>query len=100
VPRRNRDRRAPRVAETSRELGSAGWQRTESGPDGEWLVRNVSATQTTKTYRCPGCDHEIRPGTAHVVVWPADEVGSVADRRHWHLGCWQARGRRRPTRKR
>jgi hypothetical protein len=95
VPRRNRDRREP-----TRELSSAGWQRTESAADGEWLVRNVSATGTTKTYRCPGCDHEIRPGTTHVVVWPADEVGTVADRRHWHLGCWQARGHRRPTRRR
>ena len=81
-----------------RELGSAGWQRAESAQDGEWLVRNVSATDTVKTYRCPGCDHEICPGTAHVVVWPADELGTVADRRHWHLGCWQARGRRGPTR--
>ncbi len=98
MPRRNRDRREPRAE--PRPLGSAGWQRAESGPDGDWLVRNVSATQATKTYRCPGCDHEIQPGVAHVVVWPADEVGTIADRRHWHLGCWQARGRRRPTRKR
>ncbi|MGB3440997.1 MAG: hypothetical protein WBA97_19785 [Actinophytocola sp.] len=98
MPRRNRDRRVPPAE--PRPLGSAGWQRAESAPDGDWLVRNVSATQATKTYRCPGCDHEIQPGVAHVVVWPADDVGSIADRRHWHLGCWQARGRRRPTRKR
>jgi hypothetical protein len=95
VPRRNRDRREP-----VRELGSAGLQRAESAADGEWIVRNVSGTETVKTYRCPGCDHEIRPGTAHVVVWPADDVGSVADRRHWHQSCWQARTRRRPTRRR
>jgi hypothetical protein len=97
VPRRNRDHREP-----ARELavGGAGWQRLESGPDGDWYVRNVSATQTVKSYRCPGCDHEIRPGTAHVVVWPADELGTVADRRHWHLGCWQSRATRRPTRRR
>ncbi len=28
-----------------------------------------------KIYRCPGCDHEIRPATAHVVVWPTDSPG-------------------------
>ena len=95
MPRRNRDRREP-----IRELGTSGWQRTESARDGEWYVRNVSATHTTKTNRCPGCDHEIAPGTTHVVVWPADELGTVADRRHWHLGCWQARERRRPSGKR
>jgi hypothetical protein len=30
------------------------------------------------------------------VTWPADELGSVADRRHWHTSCWAARSRRRP----
>jgi hypothetical protein len=74
-------------------------QRTEAGPDGEWNVRAVSGAQTTKTYRCPGCDHEIRPGTPHVVAWPASDHGSVEDRRHWHRACWDARLRRRPTRR-
>ena len=67
-------------------------------PDGEWLVRNVPAS--TKVYRCPGCDHEIAPGTGHIVVWPADERGDLADRRHWHAACWAARERRGPTRRR
>ena len=93
MPRQNRHRREP-----PRPLsGALGVQRTESGADGDWIVRPVTATQTTKTYRCPGCDHEIRPGTAHVVAWPADELGTVADRRHWHTACWSARGRRGPT---
>jgi hypothetical protein len=39
-----------------------------------------------RAYRCPGCDHEIRPGTSHLVVMPE---GSVDDRRHWHTPCWQ-----------
>ncbi|GAA4532851.1 hypothetical protein [Amycolatopsis samaneae] len=82
------------------ELGAAtGWARAESGADGDWLVRTVPGAQATKVYRCPGCDHEIRPGTPHVVVWPADETGSVADRRHWHRACWDARARRRPHRR-
>ena len=74
-----------------------GYDRVEGGPDGrEWAVRAVSGQAAVKVYRCPGCDHEIRPGTPHVVAWPAIEHGSIADRRHWHGGCWQARGRRGP----
>ena len=48
-------------------------RRVEAGPDGyDYEVRPVPGARATKTYRCPGCDHEIRSGTAHVVVWPAD----------------------------
>ncbi|MGV7801963.1 hypothetical protein PJN14_30775, partial [Mycobacterium kansasii] len=47
---------------------------------------------------CPGCDHEIRVATAHVVVLPID-VGDVDDRRHWHTACWANRANRSPTRK-
>jgi hypothetical protein len=64
------------------------------------MVRQVPGSQATKVYRCPGCDHEIQPGIAHVVAWPAAEHGSVADRRHWHVGCWPARGHRKPTSRR
>ena len=39
--------------------------------------------QATKTYRCPGCDHPIPPGTGHIVVVPE----RVEDRRHWHRAC-------------
>jgi hypothetical protein len=74
--------------------------RTESGPDGDWQVRHIAGAQATKVYRCPGCDHEILPGVPHVVAWPALDQGSVQDRRHWHTGCWSARGRRGPTAKR
>nr|WP_253773546.1 hypothetical protein [Goodfellowiella coeruleoviolacea] len=81
-------------------MGGLAGPRVESGGDGDWLVRNVPGAQTTKFYRCPGCDHEIRPGTPHVVAWPAEGYGSVDDRRHWHTGCWNARGRRGPTARR
>ena len=73
-------------------------QRVEDGPDGRWVVRAVSGAGG-KTYRCPGCDQEIRPGIPHVVAWAADHpvVGAgPEDRRHWHAGCWRARGHRRP----
>ncbi|GAA4886436.1 hypothetical protein GCM10023222_51790 [Saccharopolyspora cebuensis] len=76
-----------------------GWSRVEQAADGEWMVRTVPAAQATKHYRCPGCDHEIRPGIAHVVAWPGAEEGGVGDRRHWHNGCWNARSRRGPTRR-
>ena len=94
MPRRNRAHRQETPLR-----GGYGAVRTEIHPDGEWVVRQVSAAQATKDYRCPGCDHEIRPGVAHVVAWPAEERGSVADRRHWHSPCWSARDRRGPTRR-
>jgi hypothetical protein len=87
--RANRLRRAEHVP-----LRSASVTRCETGADGEWLVRNVSAS--AKRYRCPGCDQQIVEGTGHVVAWPAADYGSVADRRHWHTACWSARSRRRP----
>jgi hypothetical protein len=48
-------------------------------------VRHVQPYQAEKTYRCPGCDHEIRPGEGHEVVVPRDDPDA---RRHWHSGCW------------
>ncbi|MGV0624501.1 hypothetical protein [Mycolicibacter minnesotensis] len=93
-------------------------QRVETGPDGyEYVVAPIAGARAVKIYRCPGCDHEIRCGVAHVVVWQAD-VGGAAfgedarpgsphsrggdageDRRHWHTPCWTNRHNRRPTRK-
>ena len=74
-------------------------RRVEPGPDGyEYQVRPVPAARAAKVYRCPGCDHEIRGGTSHVVVWRVeDEDGH--DRRHWHTPCWSNRGNRGPTRR-
>jgi hypothetical protein len=73
-------------------LRTDGIAMTESGPDGDWVVRTISGESATKTYRCPGCDHELLPGTPHVVAWREGEEGN---RRHWHRPCWQARDRRR-----
>lgn len=67
----------------------------ESWRGERWRVRQVTGAGTAKMYRCPGCDHEVRPGAPHVVVWPAD--GELSERRHWHTGCWHARERRSPT---
>ncbi|OBH05387.1 hypothetical protein A5696_25260 [Mycobacterium sp. E2699] len=74
--------------------------RVETGPDGyEYEVRPVAAARAVKTYRCPGCDHEIPSGTAHLVVWPTESPQGTDDRRHWHTPCWANRATRGPTRK-
>ena len=77
----------------------------EQASDGDWVVRPVTGASSGKTYRCPGCDHEIRPATPHVVTWPAyardsdlepwDTDSAAEWRRHWHTTCWKARDRRR-----
>jgi hypothetical protein len=94
-PRRNRAKPAggPPLDDEGLRRGVGAVQEAR---DGDWMVRLVPGGGATKTYRCPGCDQEIPPGTAHVVVWPADERGDLGDRRHWHTGCWRARDRRAP----
>jgi hypothetical protein len=114
VPRSNRPRRGGRPVRGRRPASDAaedrdedvdggralrGFRRVEDRPDGSWMVTRVNGQQTVKTYRCPGCNQEIRPGTAHVVVWSAEPLGALGgleDRRHWHTPCWAAgaRGRR------
>jgi hypothetical protein len=99
-PRRNRSSRGSRDAGAAK--GTAlpvdgsrvrwGVEVVEQWPDGEWVVRPV-AGDTGKTYRCPGCDQEIRRATPHVVAWPLADA-EAGDRRHWHGPCWQARDRR------
>jgi len=76
-------------------------RRIETGADGfDYEVRPIAASRAVKSYRCPGCDHEIRSGTAHVVVWRVDDGDTgVDDRRHWHTQCWVNRAKRGPTRK-
>ena len=73
------------------------FERVEEHPDGDWVVRSITGSSSTKTYRCPGCNQEIRPATPHLVVWPADGYGTVDDRRHWHKACWSKRGNRGPA---
>ena len=96
MPRHGKPRRSQR---TPAPLSAA--RRIDTGPDGyEYEVRAVGASRAVKIYRCPGCDHEIRTGTAHVVVWLAEAPdAAMADRRHWHTTCWAHRATRGPTRK-
>lgn len=94
-PRRNRPRGAEKLPSARSAEGPAqryGLERTEDWRGEEWVVRHVGGG--SKHYRCPGCDHEIRPGVPHVVAW--ERLGDVDDRRHWHKSCWSARDRRGP----
>jgi hypothetical protein len=66
----------------------------ESGSVAE--VRTIQPYQALKSYLCPGCNQEIRPGTGHLVVVPLSDAGA---RRHWHRACFEQRGLRRPGRR-
>ena len=70
-----RKTRRPRPAAPAAPLGP---ERIEEWPDGDWVVRPVPGAAATKAYRCPGCDQELYPGTAHVVVWPTHAGVGVA----------------------
>jgi hypothetical protein len=95
-PRRHR--RSPDAARTVDEgQVRRGVDGVQTWSDGEWAVRTIPGGSASKVYRCPGCDHEIAAGVAHVVAWPADGLGGAEDRRHWHTGCWRARDRRTPN---
>jgi hypothetical protein len=93
----SKPRRAKRAGPAAREDDDAGVRlgppQTQEWPDGDWVVRQVPGAAATKLYRCPGCNQELLPGIAHVVVWPAQAQGAE-ERRHWHQACWQRRPRR------
>ena len=65
----------------------------EEHDDGIFMVRRITGSSSTKSYRCPGCDQMIPTATPHVVAWLEHDVET---RRHWHTPCWSARGRRKP----
>jgi hypothetical protein len=108
-PRRNRPPRSGRggrAVPAPPEPDGRGAGEVETWGSRWWRVRPITGAAAVKTYRCPGCDQEIRPGVPHLVVWP-DELGEgpgggernpTPERRHWHTGCWRARDRRRPAR--
>ncbi|MET4061259.1 hypothetical protein ABIB35_002826 [Arthrobacter sp. UYP6] len=112
MPRSNRPRRPPGAAnanlgrsarskwatpaaELDLERTRAGIPRRESASDGEWSVRQITARNAAKDYKCPGCGMIIPPGIPHLVVWQEDSLlgrdTAVADRRHWHERCWRTR---------
>lgn len=96
-------RHPPRRAAADRAgVPPLGRDQVEQGTDGlDYRVRRIAGARAIKIYRCPGCDHEIAIGVAHVVVWPVSEGQDrgVEDRRHWHTPCWSNRANRSPTRR-
>jgi hypothetical protein len=80
------------------ERARSGFARRESAPDGEWMVRSITASRAEKSYTCPGCFTAVPPGVAHLVVWSQDhifgEAAGLAERRHWHSNCWSSRSYR------
>ena len=52
---------------------------------------DVRRLTSDKPYRCPGCDHVIKPGLRHLVAVPVDDPD---ERRHWHTECWRRELRR------
>jgi hypothetical protein len=83
TPRRTRPKKRRKPLEDERERISA--DLAVASPPG-WHVRAIQPANALKTYRCPGCNQEIRPGTAHVVAWRDDDEEG---RRHWHTPCWR-----------
>ena len=86
------------VPELDLERARAGVARRESAPDGEWMVRTMTAKNAEKSYICPGCSTAVLPGVAHLVVWKDDHLfgaaAGLAERRHWHTNCWMSRSYR------
>lgn len=70
-----------------------GGAHTETGRDGTWTVRTVASPE--KAYTCPGCHRPIPVGVQHIVAYRQDhlfgEEAGLAERRHWHSGCWRGR---------
>lgn len=86
------------VPELDLERARAGIVRRETAPDGEWMVRTMTAKNAEKTYICPECSTAVLPGVAHLVVWKDDHLfgaaAGLAERRHWHTNCWMSRSYR------
>ncbi|MBK7821277.1 MAG: hypothetical protein IPJ61_09395 [Tessaracoccus sp.] len=85
-------RRPSKHLREPRPLLSGGSQRKVVRGGVEYIARDVPAHRAEKPYTCPGCLHQVVPGTAHLVVWPVMAplgAGSGLEvRRHWHQHCW------------
>ena len=92
-PRQNRRRNSTDSADSAGADRYPGAEHTEDFGGVPYAVRDIRGSTSAKPYRCPGCDQQVRPGTPHVVAWPASDP-DAGDRRHWHTPCWAARHRR------
>jgi len=57
------------------------------------LRRKRQVRNENRVYLCPGCNHPIPAGVAHVVAWSNEHLfgsdAALAERRHWHTACWR-----------
>ena len=88
MPRRNRPpkKNNQQAEETRLDSRFFGIEIAEQWSDGNWIVRRISGSAATKDYRCPGCDHEIKPATPHTLSYLERYLD---ERRHWHTACWE-----------
>jgi len=93
------NRRRPDDGQELRPASAFGVRQTVTVRGEEWIVQKITGAASTKNYRCPGCNQEIRPATPHVVAWPFDDEtdseSRLGDRRHWHSPCWENFAKRR-----
>lgn len=94
MPRRNRPKRTEPRGDVARAFGGGTRREEYAGRTHE--VRSVRGNDAGRSYVCPGCQSQVSSAVPHEVVWPADGLGDVSDRRHWHTPCWRARDRRPP----
>ncbi|MBK8470049.1 MAG: hypothetical protein WAR57_06615 [Candidatus Phosphoribacter sp.] len=93
MPRANRRRDDAARPELGRATVGPAMRQPYAGS--QWFVRRVAGAGSGAPYRCPGCQQQLG-GIPHVVVWPAEGIGGLEDRRHWHLACWAHRETRPP----
>jgi hypothetical protein len=94
-----RRQRSSRPSTSEPFSAGAAFETIEEWPDGDWAVRRLTGSASTKPYRCPGCQQLIPTATPHLVAWPVEGsvlTGGPEERRHWHNACWGARDRRGP----
>ena len=85
-------RRPSKHLREPRPLLGGGSQRKVVRGGVEYIARNVPAQRAEKAYTCPGCAHQVAPGTPHVVAWPVPPPlgadGGPEARRQGHAPCW------------
>lgn len=93
MPRNNRSSRGKKKqdsaaeAELRLELVRSSLRREVTKRGVDYTVQNVSGNAPDgKSWTCPHCNVEIKPGTAHVVAW--DSVRGLDTRRHFHTACF------------
>ncbi len=84
-------RKNERARERAESAGRGDGVSSDAPDDVQAPGYDVRQASGPKTYRCPGCDQEVRAGVLHLVVVPHADAD---ERRHWHTGCWRSERKR------